>query len=99
LSRNHPVVGLELLQEGLVDLALRGIGEPRRFVGRDGRGVNALRRPAGRSSRIRTSDVRLLSMVSSVDLSVAVATLDGLSSGRQFEYLARRVRERRWPPV
>ena len=31
LARDHQVVGLELVDEGLVDLALGAVGEPRAF--------------------------------------------------------------------
>ena len=35
LAGDHPVVGLELFKEGLVDLALGGVGEAGSFVGGD----------------------------------------------------------------
>ena len=36
LAGDHPVIGLQLVEQGLVDLALGGVGEPWRFVGGDG---------------------------------------------------------------
>ena len=64
LARDHPVVRLKLFEQGLVDLALGGVGEAGSFVRSDGHCVGKRRWSTVRAKRIRNLPCALCSMVS-----------------------------------